>query len=44
LRRLWRRFLAATLDKQALDRLSPHELRDIGLPEHDRRDRFRDLL
>jgi uncharacterized protein YjiS (DUF1127 family) len=44
LRRLWRHFLAVTLDRQALERLSPHELRDIGLPDRDRRDRFRDLL
>ncbi|HWA50704.1 MAG TPA: hypothetical protein VG742_20715 [Dongiaceae bacterium] len=49
LRRLWRHFLAATLDRQVLERLSPHELRDIGLPERGRgddvwRDRFRDLL
>lgn len=44
LRRLWRHFLAVTLDKQALEHLSAHELRDIGLPERDRRDRFRDLL
>lgn len=44
LRRLWRHFLAVTLDRQALERLSTHELRDIGLPDHDRRDHFRDLL
>lgn len=44
LRRLWRHFLAAALDRQALQRLSPHELRDIGLSDRDRRDRFRDLL
>lgn len=44
LRRLWRHFLAVTLDRQALERLSPHELRDIGLPDRDRRDRFKDLL
>ena len=44
LRRLWRHFLAVALDRQALEQLSPHELRDIGLPERERRDRFRDLL
>lgn len=49
LRRLWRHFLAVTLDRRALERLSPHELRDIGLAErgrgdHVRHERFRDLL
>jgi len=31
LRRLWRHFVGAVLDREPLDRFSSHQLRDIGL-------------